>query len=841
MQRSRTLAALLCCCCLAVVGTYGLLHDDEVGKRDWYIPSVGRVLHASFVSTPAVKQVFVASNEGVVAALSTLDKGTIRWRHLLGEAQVCISSSPSSTVVVSTSGVGHVFGSAQGNVLSTFSVNVTAGAAITDCVFDHAANTVSVVAIAKKSVSIFTFRVDDYDTVTAGPIAASKTFTASSAVSNAKWAGSTKLWVERNGTGIDVYDAVAKNWTGTDSRGFIESTTPTGHALLSFYQGQRSDDAGRRLYTMVAEGKTVKAVDKPTLCKECRVMIAAPQDDPAANTSLIVVTREKPTHFTIVVGKQRAEVPYPGHLPPRVISARGTSKRVDMLLRSSNNHLLLVSLTSDGEATIAWERYEGISSPAAARVVPLPSLASPSHDLFGFDVHALVVSTYGTLYRIPVASKGDVIIVVADLAAHLRETLKIDCGCGATYSDVSVSDEGIATVVAAFAGNTVHLRVEASTGIFVGASGVAAKPAFASPLMLVDKDLKVVEPAANTKATPQYLHRVDAAQGIISGYVVFSGAQAATPTWTMNLKGPIVASAAPKDRLTVLTVDNLRVFPNASTKVNEVRKRYPTHNTLVVAVMSAEEDERLTILVMDSVTGTILATTQHSSVMGAVHIAIVEHMVVYHFLNTERMRYALGVLELFEREDVILSDATATSPAQIVSSFFVSQKSFSSLTTKPPHVNAMVLAFPGGALNAVGVTTSYQGINRKQLIFALADGHVHAVDLRQVMFGGQANPQKPEEVYQHVTLPPVNIISHVHNVANAKIVATTPTELESSAHVLVAGLDTFYTRVSPGKAFDMLNDDFNHQLLLIVCGAMGLLSIITRKFASRKALKLQWA
>jgi hypothetical protein len=281
------------------------------------------------------------------------------------------------------------------------------------------------------------------------------------------------------------------------------------------------------------------------------------------------------------------------------------------------------------------------------------------------------------------------------------------------------------------------------------------------------------------------------------------------------------------------------VFPN-TTKVNEVRRKYPTQNIVVVATIH-REDERLVIHVVDSISGSVLATSTHPNAQGKVTVAIAEHVILFHFLNVERMRYSLGVMELFEAEDAIVLEATSVSPAQVVSSFVASQKSFSSLTSRPPVVASMVLAFPGGELSAMGVTSSYQGINRKQVVFAMADGHVHAVDLRQLIFGGQVNPQKVEEVYQHVTLPSQNIISHVHHVSNAQLVSVAPTELESSAHVVVAGLDVFYARVSSGKAFDLLNDDFNHNLLLLMCGAMGVISLVTRYLASRKALRLAWA
>lgn len=843
MKYLLVIAACFVACSLA------LMHEDEAGKRDWYWSGVGRVDNAVIISTPSLKQVVVTSAEGTVAALSTLHQGAIRWRHLLGEPQVCISSTDSSVVVMSQAGVGHVFLPTSGALVTSFRLELATGAKVKGCFIDSADHSIRTVSTQGSTAVIHKFQVDDFDAHSA-PIPQYKSFTVSAPITNVK-IGGQNVWIERNGTGVDVIELKGDEITTTDTKGRLDAASPAGDVLMSFFKDDSSEDAGRMLRIMTANNKVVKASErKGSSCKDCRVSLATFEDSDkkgrsAPSTGDVVVTiRERKDQFSLFVGAMKFDVLYSGSWAPRVISARQTAKKADVLLRACNGHLFFVTASFDDKtASVAWERFEGLSQAALTKLVPLPALSlagkKNTEDLFGFNVHALIVSKQGVLYRVPVENKGEKQFVVANIAEALQKALGVDCVCGALYKDLSVDDNGVATVSAVYKGSAVNVKVEISTGIITEVSQPVKEPLFVSTSKLIAAS-KAVE--VGKAAEEQYVYTIDSEKGRLQGFYIPKNSQTSQATWEINFGGALAAVATPSDRLQVLTVENLRIFPNTTRgeKVNEVRRKYPTQNIIAVAHLLAEED-RLVVSIIDSISGSILATVSHANVQGKVTMIIVEHVVLYHFLNAERMRFSLGVLELMEHEEVIVSDSTPTSPAQVIASFFQSQKSFDSMTARPPLVASMVLAFPGGELGAMGATTSYQGIARKHVIFAMQDGHVHAVDLRSLCFGGQSNPQKPEEVFLHVVLPSVNIISHKHSVLLPQQVTSTPTELESSAHVLVSGLDLFYSRVSAGKAFDLLNDDFNHNLLMVVCGAMGVLSLVARYFVARKSLRLVWA
>lgn len=73
----------------------------------------------------------------------------------------------------------------------------------------------------------------------------------------------------------------------------------------------------------------------------------------------------------------------------------------------------------------------------------------------------------------------------------------------------------------------------------------------------------------------------------------------------------------------------------------------------------------------------------------------------------------------------------------------------------------------------------------------------------------------------------------------AGIVAA-PAVLESTAHVLVHGLDLFYTRVQPSAAFDLLAEDFPSALLLILVAAMTAGAAALRHVADKSTVKAKW-
>ena len=483
----------------------------------------------------------------------------------------------------------------------------------------------------------------------------------------------------------------------------------------------------------------------------------------------------------------------------------------------------------------------------SARVVATASpVTAAAPDKFGFQRTVLVLSRFGLLYAIPIDRRGEEADVVADVAWSVLEHVKQSHG-RIEYHHMNVLDQGQSVAILASHDTYVWCAVT----VDLDKKQVAAVYTLGEHLEAVTENFGIdenllVKPEGVQAPRNIHLYVTDKVKGTVTGYRINPSARQAMRAWNISLGSPIAALAAPREHLQIFSADSIRIFPNGTSK-NEVRRKYPTANIVATAhyIQSDEDDDggkvqTLVITVLDSVTGSVLGTVERDGAHGPVHVLIVEHTVIFHYFDSMNLRYCLGVIELFEQEDSVVLDSTPTTPGQIISSLiFTAQKTFSSYTSRPPVLSFHVLAIGGGAINAMGVTTSYQGISRKQIIFAFASGRVQAVELRTVLHGFTL-PQKPDAVLTLVPLQSVNIISHRLLVRNAEIVETSPTELESSTHIVVAGIDLFYNRLSSGKAFDVLNEDFNREWLLLLVGAFMVATVVLRFLVQRKKLRETW-
>eukprot|EP00742_Colponemidia_sp_Colp-10_P017564 GILJ01020206.1.p1 GENE.GILJ01020206.1~~GILJ01020206.1.p1 ORF type:complete len:537 (-),score=89.04 GILJ01020206.1:94-1536(-) len=476
---------------------------------------------------------------------------------------------------------------------------------------------------------------------------------------------------------------------------------------------------------------------------------------------------------------------------------------------------------------------------------------SPANDWAGTDHSIFILSTTGMLYRdYTLPSRANETAAIFDVSAAIADAEGTSCIHGqVTYKRMTVDSGSI--IVTAFVKGSAYVVELTADGKLVAINKVPSVANFLGH-MIVGNDKKVhVHPHERDIPTAgSYgvdLKNLESKNTI--GGVRINGNDEAVDTWSLNFPGKVVAHATASSHLAVYSTEHLRVFANETSKTGEVRRKYPTANLLVVAHVEMQdldddgtESPVLVISFVDMVTGSVLATNRHADGAGPVHIAVVEHAVITHFFNTERHKYLVDVSELFEAEDTLINDASMASPASIVTSFLIKPRVVSSYSLRPPQVATQVLQFPPGAISSLGTTVSFQGVARKLVIFGTPAGLVYSIDLRAFLFGGQKVPGKPDAApYTFVPTSSSSVISHRNSVVQSKFVVVSPTNLESSNHVVVAGLDMMYCRVSAGKAWDLLNDDFNHHLLMTICGVLLLATIAARWVASHRNLKLQWA
>ncbi|PNH02834.1 ER membrane protein complex subunit 1, partial [Tetrabaena socialis] len=149
---------------------------------------------------------------------------------------------------------------------------------------------------------------------------------------------------------------------------------------------------------------------------------------------------------------------------------------------------------------------------------------------------------------------------------------------------------------------------------------------------------------------------------------------------------------------------------------------------------------------------------------------------------------------------------------------------------------------------AGGTTRTEQGITAKQLLLVTNTDQVYALDRRWV------DPRRPRKqkltqdemeeglVPYQDTLPlaPLSFATLDKQVLGARGVLVEPTRLESTCLLLVQGVDLFYTRLSPAKGFDSLEDDFNYVLLLLALAGLLAGSGALQYLSKQSALKQKW-
>eukprot|EP00755_Sulcionema_specki_P005267 Sspe_Gene.32308::Locus_15843_Transcript_1_1_Confidence_1.000_Length_3063::g.32308::m.32308 len=257
-----------------------------------------------------------------------------------------------------------------------------------------------------------------------------------------------------------------------------------------------------------------------------------------------------------------------------------------------------------------------------------------------------------------------------------------------------------------------------------------------SPLVMVDHNLAVHtypnDPAvaASIDSHPHtiYMHYTDKEAGVLTGYLV--GSKKAKKAWSVSLhRSPgerIVSSSYDTfDPFQFVYTDSIHAEPNSTRHKIRLQRggpevkgltsmdtRYVNPNVILVATAvpptpvpegKDPADRRsgggyLVLYLVDCITGAVLNSMLQPNAVAPVHIVAAENMFVYHFYNTKRARYQLGVWQLFEDTDRHKGlSAESTTNLRYIWQAFTRQDSalsFSSFEVAPPIVYPSAFTFP---------------------------------------------------------------------------------------------------------------------------------------------------
>ncbi|KAK7866597.1 hypothetical protein R5R35_010431 [Gryllus longicercus] len=358
---------------------------------------------------------------------------------------------------------------------------------------------------------------------------------------------------------------------------------------------------------------------------------------------------------------------------------------------------------------------------------------------------------------------------------------------------------------------------------------------FLRGILLLDQkeQLHVLPSSAHSVAVKSagstFIFTADKNTGILAGYsLLFSNSQKleATRVWEVKLtqgkqRLTAVVSKSPVERVH----SQGRVLGDRS-----VLYKYINPNLVAVVTQGFDPVHKnfLNLYLVDVVSGSVVFSISHKKAREPVHIVHSENWVLYSYFSDKSRRTEIVTLELYEGK--VQSNTTA----------------FSSVASPiQPIVDQQAYILPGNIV-AMKETITEKGITSKHILVALANGGVLElpwmfVDPRRPI---TVTPEMREEgvipYMPELPVPSESIINYNQTVQRVQGIHTAPSGLESTCLVLVYGLDLYYTRVAPSKTFDVLKEDFDHFLISAVLLGLTVVSYITRKLASRKALKQAW-
>ncbi|EFC49614.1 hypothetical protein NAEGRDRAFT_78106 [Naegleria gruberi] len=372
------------------------------------------------------------------------------------------------------------------------------------------------------------------------------------------------------------------------------------------------------------------------------------------------------------------------------------------------------------------------------------------------------------------------------------------------------------------------------------------------PLLLVDTELNVhifpetKEIIQNVKSFPLniHFHTRDAAQGKLSGYIWNVNQTKLTNTWSVSLNSPIVAFASPQALLNENIYTGIIV-----TASGNVLYKYLNPSMFAVATIEKEATEYpvLRVYVIDGTTGEVLHQIHNEDAVGPVNMVLDENTLVYQYTNAKQMRHELTTVELFNNGtdfqkkgfgSILMEKLFGSKEAGVFTSF-----GYSKPTSRK---NTYILPF---GVRSIGVTKTTIGVTNKQFILSLTNDQIYLVDKKIIDARRPRNPTAASDEIAEGLMPynpyipfvSLNVPTYNKPVSRVKHIQTSPSILESTTLMASSGLDVFFTRLSPSKKFDILNEDFSYAMLIISTSALFISVFVAKYLANKKEVQLKWS
>ena len=247
---------------------------------------------------------------------------------------------------------------------------------------------------------------------------------------------------------------------------------------------------------------------------------------------------------------------------------------------------------------------------------------------------------------------------------------------------------------------------------------------------------------------------------------------------------------------------------------------------LLLGVTVKDTASRLTVYLIDSVSGDILYSDTHDNVQttGPITSAVSENWFTYSFSVTPSSTspsagHELVIAELYE--SYLPNDRGPLG----------STTNYSALdpASGGPNVIAQTYHIPE-EISSMAVTQTRQGITSRELLAVLSETNSivsiprYQLDPRRPVNRDASKVEAAEGLFKYspaLEFDPKWYLNHKREVLGTKRLITAPCRVESTSLVFAFGGDIFGTRVSPSGTFDVLGKEFGKLQMSATVAALG--------------------
>ncbi|XP_044258002.1 ER membrane protein complex subunit 1 [Tribolium madens] len=576
--------------------------------------------------------------------------------------------------------------------------------------------------------------------------------------------------------------------------------------------------------------------------------------------------------FNLLTGQSEisVDIDYPlGLGGPYIVSGQCRGPSCELLLSSTDHALTLVRLP---EGKVSWTREEALSNIVSVEFFELPvsdlevsienEFTESSNDImtmftrristqtkqfynlvsgqFGsirddFGLHRIIVvaTSVGKLFGIDTLHNGSIVWTyrLPNVKAFNDVTMMLLVQRTARHAPLPA--QCVLLAEDATTGGGILFAFDPISGASRGLQrlGYRVKQAFLlpnedenhlKPVVVIGADDSVhVYPESDRKIVRRNSYVYTIGKSLVQGYRLDPDF-GLKPVWNLNLGLSELVGVSTRPMAERVHSQG-RVLHDRS-----VHYKYVNPNLIALATLSDDPVHKsvLSVFLVDGVTGFVVYSTSHKKAKGPVHLVHSENWLVYTFFNERFRRTEIVSAEMYE--------GSSQSNSTVFSSFGISQL---------PQVKTESYILPANPVS-MSVTLTERGITNKFLLVGMSSGSVVEIPwmLLQPRFADM--PCGPEEscfpYLPEISLPPEATINYNQTLARIRKIEVAPAKLESTSHVLVHGLDMFYTRVAPSKTFDLLKEDFDHRLIVLVLAGLVIASYVTKYLAAKKALRQAW-